>query len=157
DLVLHSGTKYLNGHSDIVAGVVAGKRALIESVKHKLDHMGGTLDSHACFLLQRGLKTLPLRVRHQNQSALQIAQFLERHPRIERVHYPGLDSSPSYKRARTFLAGCGGVLSFEFRGTAHDADAFLERVQLPIRAPSLGGVETLITRPAISSHSGMEP
>ena len=108
-LVLHSATKYLNGHSDIVAGAVVGKAERIVEVKHKLDHLGGALDAHACFLLQRGLKTLALRVRHQNESALQVARFLESHPAVARVNYPGLDSHPrpcAPASGSTAPAGC---------------------------------------------------
>ncbi len=157
DLSLHSGTKYLNGHSDIVAGAIIGRADLIEKITHKLNHLGGSLDPHACFLLHRGLKTLAVRVRHQNQSALEIARFLERHPAIARVNYPGLESHPRHRRARELFDGFGGMLSFELRGGVAAADRFIDRVKLPISAPSLGGVESLITRPATTSHSGMSP
>src|SRR5206468_143998 len=113
DLSLHSCTKYLNGHSDIVAGAVIGRRDLVNKVKHRLDHLGGSLDPHAAFLLHRGMKTLAVRVRYQNESALRIAQFLESHPAVEHVYYPGLESHDGYQRARDLFNGCGGVLSFE--------------------------------------------
>ena len=116
DLSIHSATKYLNGHSDLVAGAVAGSAALIERIRHKANHLGGSLDPHAAFLLNRGLKTLALRVRYQNASALQIAQFLEAHPAVARVHYAGLESHPRHERARSLFAGFGGVLSFELKG-----------------------------------------
>jgi cystathionine beta-lyase/cystathionine gamma-synthase len=157
DLIVHSATKYLNGHNDIVAGAVAGRADLVVAVKHKLDHLGGALDPHACFLLQRGMKTLALRVRHQSQSALEIAAFLERHPRVRRVNYPGLPSHPSHARAGQWLAGCGGLLSFELDDGVAAADQLIARVSIPIQAPSLGGAETLITRPATSSHAGLAP
>lgn len=157
DLVVHSATKYLNGHNDIVAGVVAGRAELVAAVKHKLDHLGGALDPHACFLLHRGLKTLAVRIRHQNASALEIAGFLARHPNVRAVHYPGLPEHPSHERARRWLAGCGGLLSFELAGEVAAAEQLIARVQLPIHAPSLGGAETLITRPAITSHAGLAP
>jgi cystathionine beta-lyase/cystathionine gamma-synthase len=157
DLVVHSATKYLNGHSDIVAGVVAGSAARVTAVKHKLDHLGGALDPHACFLLHRGLKTLAVRVRYQCQSALEIASFLARHPRVVRVHYPGLEHHPHHTRARQWLAGMGGMLSFELDGGAAAADQLFGRLTLPLCAPSLGGPETLITRPATTSHAGMAP
>ncbi|HYO14390.1 MAG TPA: aminotransferase class I/II-fold pyridoxal phosphate-dependent enzyme [Thermoanaerobaculia bacterium] len=156
DLSLHSCTKYLNGHSDIVAGAVIGRRDLVEKVRHKLDLLGGSLDPHACFLLHRGLKTLALRVRHQNESALRIARFLESSPGVARVNYPGLESHPDHGRARELFSGFGGALSFELDGGGEAAARFVKRTTLPRRTVSLGGVETLITRPARSSHAGME-
>jgi cystathionine beta-lyase/cystathionine gamma-synthase len=157
DVVLHSATKYLNGHSDIVAGVVVGRAPLVKEVKHKLDHLGGSLDPHACFLFERGLKTLALRVRYQNESALGIARFLERHPAVARVHYPGLESHPRHSRAKKWFAGCAGLMSFELKDGLPAAERFLQRVKLPVNAPSLGGVESLATRPATTSHAGLTP
>jgi cystathionine beta-lyase/cystathionine gamma-synthase len=157
DLVVHSATKYLNGHSDIVGGVVIGRADLVLAAKHKLDHLGGSLDPHACFLLERGMKTLVLRVRHQNESALKLARFLEAHPAVARVHYPGLESHPRHARAREWFAGHGGLLSFELRGGQAAVDRFFERVNLAANAPSLGGVETLVTRPSTTSHAGLSP
>jgi cystathionine beta-lyase/cystathionine gamma-synthase len=157
DLSIHSATKYLNGHADIVAGVVAGGAELIERIRHKANHLGGSLDPHAAFLLSRGLKTLALRVRYQNDSALRIARFLEGHRAVECVHYAGLESHPRHARARSLFAGFGGVLSFELKGSASRADEFAARVRIPIVAPSLGGVHTLLTRPATTSHAGLSP
>jgi cystathionine beta-lyase/cystathionine gamma-synthase len=157
DLVVHSLTKYMNGHNDLVAGGVIGRGELVKRVKHKLDHLGGALDPHAAFLLARGLKTLALRVRHQNASALAIARFLEGHAAVARVHYPGLPSHVSHARAKELLAGCGGVLSFELAGGVEAAERLLRRVELAAFAPSLGGVESLITRPAATSHAGLDP
>ncbi len=155
DLSLHSCTKYLNGHSDIVAGAVIGRSELVRKVAHKLNHLGGVLDPHACFLLHRGMKTLAVRVRYQNESALKIARFLEAHPKVRQVNYPGLESSPDHLRACELLDGFGGMLSFEVEGGVAAANGFIAHVTLPISAPSLGGVESLITRPATTSHSGM--
>lgn len=155
DLSLHSGTKYLNGHSDIVAGAVIGRADLVERIKHQLDHLGGSLDPHACFLLQRGMKTLALRVRHQNASALAIARWLETHPAVQRVHYPGLESHPHHARAAALLDGGGGMVAFELKGGVEAAKRLVERLTLPVHAPSLGGIETLITRPATTSHAGL--
>ena len=155
DLVVHSATKYLNGHNDIVAGAVAGGAARVSAVKHKLDHLGGSLDPHACFLLHRGLKTLALRVRHQCQSALELAGYLARHPQVAAVHYPGLERHPHHARARQWFAGAGGLLSFELTGGAAAAEQMFRRLTLPLVAPSLGGPETLITRPATTSHAGL--
>ncbi|HET9533494.1 MAG TPA: aminotransferase class I/II-fold pyridoxal phosphate-dependent enzyme [Blastocatellia bacterium] len=157
DLSLHSCTKYLNGHSDIVAGAVIGRAGLIEKINHRLNHLGGSLDPHAAFLLHRGMKTLYLRVRQQNQSALEIAQFLEGHPAVARVNYPGLESHPGHHRAREMFDGFSGMLSFELKGGLDAAERFIGKAEIPIYAPSLGGVETLMTRPAITSHSGMDP
>jgi cystathionine beta-lyase/cystathionine gamma-synthase len=155
DLSIHSCTKYLNGHSDIVAGAVIGRAEAVERITHKLNHLGGSLDPHACFLLHRGLKTLSVRVRYQNESALAVAAYLEKHPEVRRVHYPGLTSHPDHERACRLLDGFGGMLSFELEGGVERADAFIRRTTLPISAPSLGGVETLITRPATTSHAGV--
>ena len=157
DLVLHSCTKYLNGHSDIVAGAVVGSKAWIDRITHRLNHLGGSLDPHACFLLDRGLKTLVLRVRHQCGSALAISRRLESHPMVARVNYPGLPSHPQHTRARNLLEGFSGMLSFELKGGAEAADRFMNLTTLPILAPSLGGPETLLTRPALTSHAGMRP
>jgi len=156
DLVLHSATKYLNGHSDLAAGVVAGSKELCTRVLHHQNHFGGSLDAHACFLLDRGLKTLPLRVRAHNDNALQLARFLEQHRAVERVHYPGLPSHPHHARAMELFAGCGGMLAFAIRGGGDDAEAFLQRLRLAIVGPSLGGVETLVSRPAALSHFGLQ-
>ena len=155
DLSLHSCTKYLNGHSDIVAGAVIGRDELVKKVKHRLDHLGGSLDPHAAFLLHRGMKTLALRVKFQNESALMIARFLEGHPSVAAVNYPGLESHSRYRRACELFNGFGGVVSFELKGGVEEAQRFMRNTTLPISAPSLGGVESLITRPATTSHSGM--
>lgn len=157
DLSIHSGTKYLNGHSDIVAGAVIGREALVKRINRSLSHLGGSLDPHACFLLHRGMKTLAVRMRYQNASALELARFLSGHPKVTRVNYPGLEDHPDHARARELLGGFGGMLSFELRGGVRAAQAFINAVKLPICAPSLGGVESLVTRPATTSHAGMSP
>ena len=157
DLVLHSGTKYLNGHHDIVAGAVIGSAAWIERIRHQLNHLGGSLDPHACFLLHRGLKTLAVRVRYQNASALEIARFVEQQPGVAKVNYPGLESHPAHRRAHDLFDGFGGMLSFELKGGRPAARRFIDAVTLPIEAPSLGGVDTLITLPATTSHAGVSP
>jgi cystathionine beta-lyase/cystathionine gamma-synthase len=155
DLVIHSATKYLNGHSDIVAGAVVGAAERVSAIKHKLDHFGGSLDPHACFLLHRGMKTLCLRVRHQNESTLRMARFLEAHPAVQRVHYPGLESHPRHARARAFFRGSGGLLSFELKDGLAATERFFAHVELATNAPSLGGAETLMTRPSLTSHAGL--
>lgn len=155
DLVLHSATKYLNGHSDIVAGAVIGSASLVEKVLHRLNHLGGSLDPHACFLFQRGMKTLVLRMQRQNSNAQALAEFLSQQSAVARVNYPGLPDHPDHERASRLLKGCGGVLSFELEGGEGAAEALIKNLQLPVSAPSLGGVETLVTLPSRSSHSGM--
>jgi cystathionine beta-lyase/cystathionine gamma-synthase len=157
DLSLHSCTKYLNGHSDIVAGAVIGRADWVKKITHKLNHLGGSLDPHAAFLLHRGMKTLAVRMRCQNESGLKVAQFLEEHPSVAGVNYPGLKTHPQHKRARELFEGFGGVLSFELKGGVEAAERFIRRTTLPIAAPSLGGIETLITRPVTTSHSGLSP
>ncbi len=155
DLSLHSATKYLNGHTDIVAGAVIGSEDLVTKIKHKLNHLGGSLDPNACFLMHRGLKTLALRMERQNENSLKIAKFLERLPKIRKVNHPGLESSASYLLAKDHLDGFGGMVSFEINGNVEEADKFLSNLTLFINAPSLGGVESLVTRPVLTSHSGM--
>jgi len=157
DLSVHSCSKYLNGHTDIVAGAVIGGGELIAKITHKLNHLGGTLDPHACFLLHRGMKTLALRVRQQNSTALEIAEFLEKQPEVETVHYPGLASHPQHQRAKELFDGFGGMLSFKLKGGVELAQRFMQNTTLPICAPSLGGVESLITRPVTTSHACLSP
>jgi cystathionine beta-lyase/cystathionine gamma-synthase len=155
DVSLHSCTKYMNGHSDLVAGAVLGSSAWVDAITHRLNHFGGTLDPHACFLLERGMKTLALRVRQQNHNALALARMLATHPRIDKVHYPGLESHADHALATRCFQGFGGVLSFEMKGDVAEADEMMRKVRLAVRAPSLGGVETLISRPAAASHLGV--
>ncbi len=155
DLSLHSCTKYLNGHTDLAAGAVIGRAVLVDRIRILLNHLGGTLDPHACFLLHRGIKTVVLRVRQQNQSALLIARFLEAHPAVTRVNYPGLESHPAHERARALFDGFGGMLSFELAGGVAAAERFLEGVTIPIVAVSLGGVESLAIRPAATAYANV--
>jgi cystathionine beta-lyase/cystathionine gamma-synthase len=155
DLSIHSCTKYLNGHSDIVAGAVIGGADLIEKITQKLNHLGGSLDPHACFLLQRGIKTMAVRMKYQSENALKIAQFLEDHEMTKKVNYPGLESHPDHRRASELFDGFSAMLSFELKGEVEIAERFIQKMTLPTEAPSLGGVETLITRPCTTSHSGM--
>ena len=158
DLVLHSATKYLNGHSDLVAGAIAGRAERVESIRHTLNLLGGSLDPHACALLHRGLKTLGVRVRQQCATALAVASMLAEHPRVARVHYPGLPSHPGHARAKELLhGGFSGMLSFELHGEVEAADRFVAALSLPVDAPSLGGPESLVTRPALTSHAGLDP
>ena len=156
DLVMESATKYMNGHNDIVAGCVSGSAANIRRIKLKLDHLGGSLDPHACVLLERGLKTIGLRVRRQSANALALARFLELRPEVRIVHYPGLESHPQHDRAARLLdGGFGGMICFELKGGAGPAERFCSALTLPVVAASLGGVESLIVRPAAAIHSGL--
>lgn len=155
DVALHSCTKYLNGHSDLVAGAVVGSKALVDEITHRANHFGGCLDPHACFLLDRGLKTLSLRMARHNENGLRIAEFLEKHPKVARVHYPGLSSSSEHTRAREFFSGFGGVVGFVPKGGAEAARRIVRSVRLPAHAASLGGVESLILQPAGSTHQQM--
>ncbi|MDJ0656665.1 MAG: aminotransferase class I/II-fold pyridoxal phosphate-dependent enzyme [Xanthomonadales bacterium] len=157
DLVLHSATKYMNGHSDLVAGAVVGSDRLVAPIKKKLDHLGGILDPNTCFLLQRGLKTLALRMERQNANALAVARVLEDHPAVQQVNYPGLASHPQHDRAARLFHGFGGMLSFDLGLSGEETEALISGLELMTNAPSLGGIETLVTRPAASSHSGMDP
>jgi cystathionine gamma-synthase/cystathionine gamma-lyase/cystathionine beta-lyase len=157
DVCCHSATKYLNGHSDLVAGCVIGGAELVERIRHKLNHFGGSLDPHAGFLLARGMKTLALRVAAQNANATALAGFLKVHPAVREVNYPGLASHPDRAHAAQLLSGFGGMLSIRLHGGAPVADRMLDALRLATNAPSLGGVETLITQPVKTSHAGMRP
>lgn len=157
DVELHSATKYLNGHSDLVAGCVISSAEIIDRVTHKLNHLGGTLDPHACFLLQRGMKTLALRVAQQNANAEFLAERLSAHAATGQVNYPTLPDHPHHGLARRWFDGCGGVLSFDVVGGGAAAQGVMDRLSLAVDAPSLGGVETLVSRPAVSSHAGQSP
>jgi cystathionine beta-lyase/cystathionine gamma-synthase len=155
DLIVHSATKYLNGHSDIAAGVVLGDKPHIRMIRHRLNHLGGCLDPNSCFLLHRGMKTLALRVQRQNETALQLATWLQAQDAVDRVYYAGLTEHPGHERAKKWFSGFGGVLSFELPGSVTATQGFVNRLRLPLQAPSLGGVESLVTRPATTSHVGM--
>ncbi|HLX86481.1 MAG TPA: aminotransferase class I/II-fold pyridoxal phosphate-dependent enzyme [Terriglobales bacterium] len=157
DLVLHSGTKYFGGHADIMCGVAAGRHDLIEPIHHARTTLGGCMDPHAGFLLLRGIKTLAVRVERQNESALQIAEFLSRHAKVRRVHYPLLKGHPDYAVAGKEMAGGGGVLSFEVEGSGADACRVAEALSLFTLAPSLGGVDSLVTIPVLTSHYLIDP
>jgi len=151
DLVLHSATKYLGGHNDLLAGSLSGKADLIAGLRDLRGVLGTVLDPHSAYLLIRGLKTLDLRVTRQNASALRIARFLEAHPDVERVFYPGLESHPDHAVAGAQMSGFGGVVSFIVAGGLDGAGRFVDAVTLPLIAPSLGGVESLIEQPALMS------
>ncbi len=157
DLVLHSGTKYFGGHADLICGIAAGRRELIDQVHHLRTTLGCCMDPHAAFLLLRGIKTLAVRVERQNQSALRVGEFLSRHPKVARVHYPMLKGHPEYTLAKKYMSGAGGVLSFEVEGTGADACRVAEALSLFTLAPSLGGVESLVSIPVLTSHAMIDP
>jgi cystathionine gamma-synthase len=151
DYVVHSATKYMGGHHDLLAGVVVGSKGRVAALRDARGVLGGIVDPQNAYLLERGLKTLGLRVRQQNETALAVARYLEAHPRIERVWYPGLASHPDHEVARRQMAGFGGVVSFEVKGALDDASRFIDRMEIPYIAPSLGGVDSLIEQPALMS------
>lgn len=153
DIVAHSGTKYIGGHSDICCGAVLTSKTLAAKIRNSAIHFGGSLDAHTCWLVERSLKTIVLRVRQQNNNALAIASDLANDPRIGKVYYPGLPSHPGHAVAKAQMpGGFGGMLSFEVKADAHQ---FMDRLRLIKRAISLGGVETTITSPAKTSHVKM--
>ncbi len=155
DLSIHSGTKFLNGHSDLVAGAVMGSSRWVDRVLDRLNYFGASLDPHACFLLERGLKTLALRVRQQNRNAQALAEFLLERPEVRKVHYPGLPDHPDHARASELFDGFGGLLALELEGGAGPAVRFMDGLGLIASAISLGGVESLISRPIATSHAGL--
>jgi cystathionine beta-lyase/cystathionine gamma-synthase len=157
DLVMHSATKYLAGHSDVTAGVIAGSRERIEAVRARSRVWGPMLDAHAAWLLERGMKTIALRVERHNQNGMEVARWAEGHPGITRVHYPGLESHPDHETAKRLLSGFGGMLGIEVRGGGPAAAAFVKALRLATLAPSLGGVETLVSEPRYTSHAAMTP
>jgi cystathionine gamma-synthase/cystathionine gamma-lyase/cystathionine beta-lyase len=154
DLVFHSATKYLNGHSDVVAGCVMGSSQRLKLIRSALNLYGASLDPHPGFLLARGLKTLALRVAAANANALALARALSGHPGVAAVNHPGLDTHPDHEHAARLLDGFGGMLSFRITH-GYDVDAFLGRLAIATVAPSLGGVETLVTLPSRTSHAGL--
>ncbi|GAB4527203.1 MAG: PLP-dependent aspartate aminotransferase family protein [Anaerolineae bacterium] len=152
DLVVHSATKYLAGHNDLLAGVVVGKGGLIQALREARGVLGSVVDPQNAFLLERGLKTLALRVAQQNATAQAVAEYLEQHPKIERVWYPGLPSHPDHEVATAQMSGFGGVVSFEVAGTLEDTSRFIDALRIPYISPSLGGVESLVIQPAIITY-----
>ncbi|HLV35877.1 MAG TPA: PLP-dependent aspartate aminotransferase family protein [Spirillospora sp.] len=152
DFVVHSATKYLSGHNDLLAGVVVGRADRIAALRDARGVLGGVADPQNAFLLERGIKTLGVRVRQQNQTAQAVAEFLESHPRIERVWYPGLPSHPDHAIAKAQMKGFGGVVSLEVAGDMETTIKFVDSLQIPYIAPSLGGIESLVEQPAIMSY-----
>jgi cystathionine gamma-synthase len=152
DLVIHSATKYLGGHNDLLGGVVLGKKEITNPVREYLKIMGGCIDPNTSYLLIRGLKTFELRMQRLNENGQKIAEFLESHPKVKRVYYPGLPSHPHYNVAKTQMKGFGGVVTFEVKDDIAYALKFLSRLRVVNIGPSLGGVESLITHPATISY-----
>jgi cystathionine beta-lyase/cystathionine gamma-synthase len=153
DLVMHSGTKYLSGHTDLICGAVAGRHELIKRIWETRTTLGNCMDPHASWMLVRGLKTLAVRVARQNENAQRVAEFLVEHAKVRKVHYPFLKSHPQYAVAREQMAGGGGMVSFEVEGTGEDARRVSEAMRLFTLAPSLGGVESLVSIPVLTSHA----
>lgn len=152
DLVIHSATKFLGGHGDVLGGVVCGRRDLVDRIYRFRELTGPALDAHAAYLLLRSLKTLGLRIERHNANALWLARFLEGHPKVERVHYPGLESHPAHEIAKRQMRGFGGVLSFELGGGMDAVARFLPRLRYAYLAANLGQVETIVGPPALTSH-----
>ena len=153
DLIMHSGTKYLSGHADLTCGVVGGRQDLIARIDDSRKTLGNCMDPHAAFLLIRGLKTLAVRVARHNENALRVAEFLEGHAKVRRVHYPFLKSHPQYAIAREQMSGGSGMVTFEVEGTGNDARRVSEAMRMFTLATSLGGVESLVSIPVLTSHA----
>jgi len=155
DMVVHSATKYLGGHSDIIAGAAAGSHKWMERVRDMVIYLGGCMDPGAAFLLIRGIKTMGVRVRQQCENAMAVAKFLEQHRKVARVHYPGLRSHPDHALAKKQMRGFGSMMAFDLKGGLPAARKFCDRVQLFLLAASLGGVESLVVLPIYTSHYNM--
>lgn len=155
DLVIHSVTKYLAGHNDVLGGVVLGSAETVGKIKAFQKTLGGNVDPHAAYLIIRGLKTFALRIKHQNESALKVAKWLEKHPKVMKVWHSGLPSHPSYKIAKSQMNGVGGCFAFELEGTLKQTQKFLRSLELILMGPSLGGTESLISHPATITYYDM--
>lgn len=157
DLVMHSATKYLGGHNDLLAGVVVGNANMIAALRESQGVLGGITDPHTAYLLLRGLKTFALRMERHNTNGMALARFLESHAKVRKVYYPGLQSHPSHCIARRQMRGFGGVVSFEIDGSLAQTSAFIDALRIPYIAPSLGGVESLVEQPALMSYYELDP
>jgi methionine-gamma-lyase len=155
NIVLHSATKYLSGHSDLIAGAAAGSRAIINEVRHNIINLGGSMDPEAAYLLIRGMKTLGVRMERQCETAMKIAKYLAKHPKVAKVHYPGLASHPDHKLAKRQMKGFGAMLAFDLKGGLSAARRFCDRVRIFLLAASLGGAESLVVLPIYTSHYNM--
>jgi cystathionine beta-lyase/cystathionine gamma-synthase len=157
DVVITSATKYLNGHSDVIAGAVAGSTSFVEEVNRLMRLWGQAIDPHAAWLIDRGMRTLSVRMERHNANGLAVAQWAERHEGIAKVHYPGLSSHPDHERAKTVLDGFGGMVGLELKGGVKAAERLLKKLKLITHAPSLAGVETLVSEPRLTSHKSIGP
>ena len=157
DIVIHSATKYLNGHSDVIAGAVAGSESVVEEVRRLMQLWGQAIDPMAAWLVDRGLRTLGVRVERQNGTGLKVAQWCSKQAAISAVHYPGLPSHQDHEVAERVLDGGGGMLGIELKGGVRAAERFLRALVLVAHAPSLGGVETLVSEPRLTSHKSLSP
>jgi len=157
DIAITSATKYLNGHSDVIAGAVAGSTSFVEEVNRLMRLWGQAIDPHAAWLVDRGMRTLALRMARHNANGLAVASWAESHPAVARVHYPGLESHPDHGYAKTVLDGFGGMVGLELAGGPRAAERMLKRMRLVTHAPSLAGVETLVSEPRYTSHKGISP
>jgi methionine-gamma-lyase len=155
DIVVHSATKYLAGHSDIIAGAAAGSKKWIQEVRNSIIYLGGSMDPEAAYLLIRGMKTLDVRMRHQCETAMEVAKFLAKHPKVARVHYPGLATHPDHALAKKQMKGFGAMMAFDLKGGLAAAGRFCDRVRVFLLAASLGGVESLVVLPIYTSHYKM--
>jgi cystathionine beta-lyase/cystathionine gamma-synthase len=157
DVVITSATKYLNGHSDVIAGAVAGSPSFVEEVNRLMRLWGQAIDPHAAWLIDRGMRTLAIRMERHNANGLAVAQWAEQQDAFAKVHYPGLPSHPDHEHARSVLSGFGGMVGLELRGGAAAAERLLNRLKLITHAPSLAGVETLVSEPRLTSHKSIGP
>lgn len=157
DVVIHSATKYLNGHSDVIGGVVAGSEEIVEEVRRLMQVWGQSPDPHASWLVERGLKTLAVRVERHNDNGIAFASWASEHTAVATVHYPGLPDHPDHEVASRQLDGCGGMVGLMLAGGPAASDLVLRKLRLATHAPSLGGVETLVSEPRFTSHAGMTP
>ena len=152
DLVIHSATKYLGGHNDLLAGVVAGPAEVVQPIRAAVGVLGGIIDAHAAYLLLRGIKTLGIRMQRHNENGIRVARWLEAHPKIRQVWYPGLESHPDHEVATRLMKGFAGVVTFALESDLEGTIRFTDRCRIPYLAPSLGGVESLIEMPALMSY-----
>jgi len=155
DIVIHSVTKYLNGHSDLIAGALAGTEVLVDEARNRMRVWGQSLDPHCAWLVERGMKTLAVRMERHNATGMEVARWLEAQPKVKRVHYPGLASHPDHELAARTLDGFGGMVGVELAGGPRAAERCLKALRLVIHAPSLGGVESLVSEPRFTSHAAM--
>lgn len=155
DIVIHSATKYLNGHTDVIAGAVAGTESVVEEVRRLMQLWGQAIDPHAAWLIERGMRTLAIRVARHSTTGLAVAEWFSRQPQVATVHYPGLSSHRDHKTAKRVLEGYGGMLGLELKGGARAAERFLRALTIAAHAPSLGGVETLVSEPRLTSHKSL--